>query len=1105
MTNQYAWYTLCLPLILATYATGEYIPPGPAYRCPTDRRLLYPCKCGGESDVGVAITCSNTNLASMSVAFNNLATFSLPIERLTISDCHIGRLYGSLFYKLRVRILEIIDTPLEVIDEHVFLGTNGTLNELYVLNSSLLRFPKEAIQILGNLTMLTLDNHNISSLPPAAFGDGDINGRLLRLHISNGNLTTFNFDSLHTLRRLRTLDLHGNQVKELKRNQFKGLRDVEVLDISHNNIAKVDSSHLVDLSKMGWCNVSHNELKELTRGAFARNAVLKWLDLSHNQIKRLDSNSFRGMRFMRRLYLSDNIITDVGRGTFDTMKRIGTIDLARNQLKKIDYQMFHELNYVEIVDVSANQVTEIQKLAFKDLFLTRINLSRNAISRVEAGAFVNCANMTVLDLSYNNITNLPKKTFDETTYPLELQLSHNFLTNLSQIPFQNMTGLKILTVTHNKLEKIPRFTFPKLYELHTIDLSHNNISDIFNSVFQPLFSLRLLNLSHNSLASIKPGTFGTLPTVLELDLNYNGLKDMAKSALTRLASLRQLHMKGNKLSSMFTLPISTSHLDLSYNEFEELPPKLWPSMNSLLSLDLAGNRLGDNIVKGSFLSLLTLQKLNLNYNGITRPPWESLSDLSSLQYLYMEGNNLTELRRSSFGSINVLFELHLTKNQIENVNIKAFEGLLQLLLLRLDHNHISYIPNGAFQGMVALRELDLSYNRIERLDNKTNSLLEECLSLEKLNLGHNRISFITRKTFPSNPYFSYKLREIDLSYNSMPVITYDLVYGTSTLLKLNLSNNAIADIRRSVIGNLTQLQVLDMSNNKLEDLISDREVFRIPANLSELYLAGNQLATLPWSHLTNTTGPTLQILDVSHNVFETFSPELTGLAVGNTSKVLFDGNPLKCDCFVRPLKRHFSGELIQPKEYTSIQCAQPPYLAGQFLSSVTEERLNCPSNVNTTRRIEAAAAATAAAKGGGFNPQQDYDVTPDLRYREVTRLKTGKLQLRWLVTRNEDIADTYVVIRDTVSQELAYEAVLPYFQRSAVIDLATTMFNTSTAANYQLCILAKDSNANVRFLYKSQCKVLGALLTNSAGKVTAGSVTIFFSVILSLAVRALLH
>lgn len=120
-------------------------------------------------------------------------------------------------------------------------------------------------QNLGNLTTLKIDGHKISTLPQNAFSGSDLVGKLFRFHLSNGNLSSLPVESLQPLRKLKTLDLHGNSLKELKRNQFKGLRDVEVLDLSFNNLTKIDASHLGDLVKMSWCNVSHNSIKELTR------------------------------------------------------------------------------------------------------------------------------------------------------------------------------------------------------------------------------------------------------------------------------------------------------------------------------------------------------------------------------------------------------------------------------------------------------------------------------------------------------------------------------------------------------------------------------------------------------------------------------------------------------------------------------------------------------------------------------------------------------------------------------------------------------------------------------------------------------------------------
>jgi len=78
-------------------------------------------------------------------------------------------------------------------------------------------------------------------------------------------------------------------------------------------------------------------------------------------------------------------------------------------------------------------VTTIEKLAFKDLYLAKVNLSHNEISKIEPDAFENCANITSLDLSYNKIDNISKYSFDSASYAMELQLSYNLLTSLNQV------------------------------------------------------------------------------------------------------------------------------------------------------------------------------------------------------------------------------------------------------------------------------------------------------------------------------------------------------------------------------------------------------------------------------------------------------------------------------------------------------------------------------------------------------------------------------------------------------------------------------------------------------------------------------------------------
>lgn len=168
---------------------------------------------------------------------------------------------------------------------------------------------------------------------------------------------------------------------------------------------------------------------------------------------------------------------------------------------------------------------------------------------------------------------------------------------------------------------------------------------------------------------------------------------------------------------------------------------------------------------------------------------------------------------------------------------------------------------------------------------------------------------------------------------------------------------------------MTKLRVLDLSFNNLEDITSEPEAFRLPVNVSEVYLSNNQLEHLPWRHLRNVTQ--LNVLDVSGNRLKEFDQNLTELMVGNVTTVYNVGNPLQCDCFLRPLKRHMDRTLDLSNNYKDLQCTGPPYLEGKFLFQLSEDRLNCPINVNTSLLLD--------------NHEEMYDITPDLRFREVTR------------------------------------------------------------------------------------------------------------------------
>jgi len=150
---------------------------------------------------------------------------------------------------------------------------------------------------------------------------------------------------------------------------------------------------------------------------------------------------------------------------------------------------------------------------------------------------------------------------------------------------------------------------------------------------------------------------------------------------------------------------------------------------------------------------------------------------------------------------------------------RAFEGLLQLLTLNLSSNGIQQLQNDIFIGLPSLRNLDLSFNSLTKLDNKTNGVLDDLLSLETLDLSHNRISFVTKKTFPSHQYIPYNLRNLNLSYLNNNQLD-KLFQLPISLNELHFSHNQLTEIPAGTWPVMNSLIYLDLSHNQLGDSLN---------------------------------------------------------------------------------------------------------------------------------------------------------------------------------------------------------------------------------------------------------------------------------------------
>ena len=214
--------------------------------------------------------------------------------------------------------------------------------------------------------------------------------------------------------------------------------------------------------------------------------------------------------------------------------------------------------------------------------------------------------------------------------------------------------------------------------------------------------------------------------------------------------------------------------------------------------------------------------------------------------------------------------------------------------------------------------LDLSYNALHKVENRTTGLFDPLLSIKVLNVSHNNLSNVGEYTFSHHKWIPYKLKEVDLSYNSLPVVTEDFLLGMQHVQKLNLSHNLLNEIRKGehrfckydlvfpllltindiyggfflgVFPKLTQLKVLDLSSNELTHLPNNTISSAEMANLVELRIAGNLLSAIPAVEMASM--PNLTMLDLRDNRLSKIHEPLYG-KIKTGATIMYKGTIFGC-------------------------------------------------------------------------------------------------------------------------------------------------------------------------------------------------------------------
>uniref|UniRef100_A0A3Q0S1W5 Vasorin a n=1 Tax=Amphilophus citrinellus TaxID=61819 RepID=A0A3Q0S1W5_AMPCI len=126
----------------------------------------------------------------------------------------------------------------------------------------------------------------------------------------------------------KNLYIFKNGIKTLSQEDFRGLVELQMLDLSQN------------------------ELTEIPDGVFEMLSDLKNLDLSSNHITHISKGSFSGLVQLERLYLHANRIQSIHLEAFEGLEKLLELKLQGNQLTSL-VEDFQKLSGLQELDLSS--------------------------------------------------------------------------------------------------------------------------------------------------------------------------------------------------------------------------------------------------------------------------------------------------------------------------------------------------------------------------------------------------------------------------------------------------------------------------------------------------------------------------------------------------------------------------------------------------------------------------------------------------------------------------------------------------------------------------------------------------------------------------------
>ncbi|XP_007455115.1 PREDICTED: toll-like receptor 8 [Lipotes vexillifer] len=548
---------------------------------------------------------------------------------------------------------------------------------------------------------------------------------------------------------LTELYLSNTKIKNISQEDFKGLRNLKVLDLS-GNCPRCFNAPFPCIPCKGGASIQIHPL------AFQTLTQLRYLNLSSTSLRKVPATWFDNMRHLKVLHLEFNYLMDeIASGEFlAKLPSLEILDLSYNyELKKYPQyinisQKFSKLTSLQILHLRGYVFQELRNEDFQPLRnlsnLMAINLGVNFIKQIDFTVFQSFSNLKIIYLSENRISPLvsdteqqaangpsfQRHTLKPRSADTEFDPHSNFYHDTNPLikPQCSSYG-KALDLSLNSIFFIGIKQFEGFRNISCLNLSSNGNGQALNGTeFSLLRGIKYLDLTNNRLDFDDDAAFSELPSLEVLDLSYNAHYFRIAGVTHRLGFIQNL--------------TQLKVLNLSYNSIFTLTEPYLKSM-SLEELVFSGNR------------------LDLLWNGQDVRYWQIFKYLSNLTRLHLASNNLQRIPDEAFLNLpQGLTELYINDNRLNFFNWSLLQQFPHLCLLDLSGNQLFFVTDSLSKFTSSLETLLLGQNRISHLPS---GFLSEASSLTHLDLSANQLKMINKSTFETKT--ATKLAILELGRN----------------------------------------------------------------------------------------------------------------------------------------------------------------------------------------------------------------------------------------------------------------------------------------------------------------------------------------------------